>query len=171
MAWIPCDDNLFDDPRTARLAYSMGWDTNRTVGAMLRFRCWCIKYAVDGDLRPFTHSDIAIAFGEPPAEGERIVSGLLESRWLEGKPYFRVSDWWELTGLFLRGRFKRQPDAWQRIERLYSSLEETGQSRHMVPAARASRLSGDSSVELTSSDNFILSELPGAAHVRGRNGS
>jgi len=104
---------------TARLAGKLGWTINAAGGAILRLRCWCIEFAPDGDLSPFAPAEIAVALGEPPAKGPRIVDAMIESRWLEATPYFRVASWWQTAGLFLRGRFKREPAVWQRIERLY----------------------------------------------------
>jgi hypothetical protein len=126
MAWIPCEDKLFSNPMTARLAGKMGWTINAAVGAILRLRCWCIDFAPDGDLRPFAPAEIATALGEPAARGERVVAALIESQWLETTPYFRVSAWWETTGMFLRGRFRRDPAVWKRIQKMYNPPCEDG---------------------------------------------
>ena len=128
MAWIPCEDKLFSHPMTARLAGKMGWTINAAGGAILRLRCWCIEFAPDGDLRPFAPGEIAVALGESPADGERVVTALIESQWLENTPYFRVSFWWRTAGLFLKGRFKREPAVWKRTERLYCPPPEIDNS-------------------------------------------
>ncbi len=124
MAWIPCDGRLFTNPMTARLAGKMGWTINSSVGTILRLWCWCIDFAPDGDLRPFAPGEIASALGESPLEGEKIVTALIECQWLETTPYFRVARWWEIAGLFLRGRVKREPVVWKLIEKLYSPTQE-----------------------------------------------
>jgi hypothetical protein len=118
---------------TARLAGKMGWTINAAGGAILRLRCWCIEFAPDGDLRPFAPGEIAAALGEPPALGEQIVTALVESQWLETTPYFRVSSWWQTTGLFLRGRFRREPAVWKRVERMYAPPSEDGSSMESAP--------------------------------------
>jgi hypothetical protein len=134
MAWIPCEDRLFTNPMTARLAAKLGWTLNAAGGAILRLRCWCIEFAPDGDLRPFDAGEIAVALGEQPTDGERITKAFVESKWLETEPYFRVSGWWHTAGLFLRGRFKREPKIWQRIQELYiPDCEEDDERNDAAP--------------------------------------
>jgi hypothetical protein len=119
MTWMACPQRMFSDPLTGRFAAKMGWKITTAGGAILRLWCWCLEFAPDGDLRPYTPGEISTAMGEPAARGEKIVLALLETGWLERSPYFRVHDWWKIAGLFLQGRFKRQPEVWREIERHY----------------------------------------------------
>jgi hypothetical protein len=120
MAWIACDLTLPINPKTLDLADLMGWSPQETVGRLLQLWGWCLTFADDGDLTKFPIGRIAQGIGLPPVEGERLLQALVKSRWVDKKPYLRIHDWWALVGMFLRGRYRKKPQSWRRIERLYN---------------------------------------------------
>jgi hypothetical protein len=119
MPWIACDVTLPREPKTLKLARAMGWNPKETVGYLLTLWGWCLDFAPDGDLSGFTHDLIADAIGLPAVEGDRLIKALVQSKWADDRPYLRMRDWWSLVGLFLRGRYKSEPQRWKRIQRLY----------------------------------------------------
>ncbi len=120
MPWIACDVDFPFQPKTLDLADIMGWDPYAAAGRLLVFWGWCLRYAPDGDISRLSHARIAQGMGLPAVDGERLVEALVKSEWLDNRPYLRVHDWWSLVGLFLRGRYQKEPDRWQRIQKLYS---------------------------------------------------
>jgi hypothetical protein len=121
MPWIACDVTLPREPKTLKLAMAMGWNPKETVGYLLTLWGWCLDFAPDGDLSGFTHDLIADAIGLPAVEGDRLVEALVKSRWADGKPYLRMHDWWSLVGIFLKGRYSKEPWRWKRIQRSYGA--------------------------------------------------
>ena len=171
MAWIPCEEKLFFNPMTARLAVKMGWTINAAGGAVLRLRCWCIEFAPDGDLRPFAPGEIAVALGESPADGERLVTALIECQWLETTPYFRVSGWWQIAGLFLRGRYRREPAVWRRIERMYDSSASDGPSGEDSPSPGQGDLQGAEHLSSGGEADDRVESCTGSAHEQLMSGT
>ncbi len=121
MPWIACDVTLPREPKTLVLAAAMGWTANETVGFLLRLWGWCLDFAPDGDLSKFTHDLIADGIGLPAVDGDRLISALVKSGWVDEKPYLRMHDWWSLVGLFLRGRYRHEPYHWKRVQHAYTS--------------------------------------------------
>jgi hypothetical protein len=122
MPWIECHNSLFGHPKTLELSERLGCSVNDSVAGLLRFWCWCLEYASDGDLRKHKPSRVASAFGIPASEGETLVNAMIETGWLDVKPFFRVHNWWKHVGLFLQNRHKRHPEIWHKIRSLYEEL-------------------------------------------------
>jgi hypothetical protein len=120
MAWLAVDLALPINPKTLHLSELMGWSPDETVGRLLRLWGWCLNFAPDGDLRKFAVELIAQGIGLPGSDGERLRAALLKSGWVEGKPYFRIHDWWGKGGMFLKGRYSKTPKTWKRIRKLYA---------------------------------------------------
>ncbi len=121
MPWIACEVDFPFQPSTLDLADDMGWSPYEAAGRLLVFWGWCLRYAPDGDMSKISHARIAQGMGLTPADGDRLVEAMVKSEWLDVRPYLRVRDWWALVGLFLRGRYKKEPRRWQRIRTLYES--------------------------------------------------
>ncbi len=119
MAWIESHQELLNHPKTLRLMNMMEWDINTTIGMLHRFWWWCMNYAPDGDLRRHNASQLAAAVGLPGAEAKKFVRAMLQARWLDTQPYFRVHDWWEYAGPFLQAKHKRHREVWQHVRDLY----------------------------------------------------
>jgi hypothetical protein len=128
MSWIACDATLFEHPKTGDLMRAMRYSREKTVVGLLRFWCWCLNYAPDGDLRKHTPPNLARAFGIPAEKGEALVIAMIETGWLDADPYFRVHDWWGNNGIFLLGRYKRHPEIWQKIRAQYEN-DDSGPER------------------------------------------
>ncbi len=121
MPWIACDVTLTREPKTLLLAKAMGWSRKETVGNLLMLWSWCLDFAPDGDLSKFSHDLIAEGLDLPPVDGDRLVEALVKSGWLDEEPYLRMHEWWSLVGMFLKGRYSKEPWRWQKIRDQYKS--------------------------------------------------
>ena len=107
---------------------SMSWDLDTTLGKLHRFWWWCVDYCEDGDLRKHNDTRIAQAMGVAIADARRLVEAMVESRWIDRQPYFRVHDWWHYFGLFLQRKYgERHKEKWERVRELYNSCAITAQ--------------------------------------------
>lgn len=129
MAWIESHVEISKHPKTLNLAAQMGWSVREAVGSLHIFWHWCVDYAEDGDLRRYNDAVIASVVALNPEEGARFVKALVEcggevvSGFVERQPYFRVHDWWDYIGPYLRAKYKTQPDKWMRVEATYNKVE------------------------------------------------
>ena len=123
MAWIESHQQLLNHPKTLDLMNFMGWDVDTTIGKLHRLWWWCLDYAPDGDLRKHNASRLAAALGLPPSQGEKLVSALVQTQWLDTFPNLRLHDWWDYIGPFLRVKYKRNPERWQRVRDLYAKQD------------------------------------------------
>ncbi len=121
MTWIASHKQFLSHPKTLDLMEYMGWDVDQCVAKLHRLWWWCVDYAEDGDLRKHNDDRIARAVGlNGGNDATRFVEGLVTARWLDREPYFRIHDWWDYYGHFLRGKYSKTPEKWQRIRDLYS---------------------------------------------------
>jgi hypothetical protein len=154
MAWIESHQNLLHHPKVLDLMNLMEWDADVTLGKLHRFWWWCMDYAPDGDLRRHTASILAAAVGVPRKKANQFVNAMIQARWLEKEPYFRVHDWWEYAGPFLQTKHKRHPETWQLIKDLYGKENNfqnlsqknkipPGQPLQLLPTSTDSREQSD----------------------------
>src|SRR5690349_13862829 len=107
MAWIESHQSLKEHPKLYALAGAMGWESDLAVGKLHRFWWWCLDYAPDGDLRKFNDIQIAAAMCVDMAKSKQLVEALVASRWIDREPFFRVHDWLEYAGRYLKeSKFK-----------------------------------------------------------------
>lgn len=135
MAWIEAHQNLRDHPKVLDLVNLMEWDLDTTIGKLFRFWWWCVDYAEDGDLRKHNDNRLAVAVGLNGKDGERFVGSMVQSCWIDRKPYFRVHDWWDYFGRFLQVKYKNSPEKWRKIQELYQQKEggSKGSSKNHIP--------------------------------------
>ena len=140
MSWIESHQALEKHPKTLDLAQRMGWTLDETIGKLHRFWWWCLDYAPDGDLRKHSVAVLAGSVGIPPASAEEFLINMLESRWIDKKPYRRIHDWWEYVGRFLQIRYKHNPLKGQEIRDAYkngsnngSRLPSKNRSKNYIP--------------------------------------
>lgn len=119
MAWIESHQSLKDHPKLSGFSAAMSWDPNLSIGHLHRLWWWTLDYAPDGDLRKYNDAQIAHGMGVAIPESKRLVEALVEARWLDREPYFRVHDWWDYAGRFLQIKFKQSPQIWMSIRRGY----------------------------------------------------
>ena len=50
---------------------------------------------------------------------------MIQARWLDTTPYFRVHDWWQYTGLFLQRKHSRNPHVWRQVRDSYITPSTT----------------------------------------------
>ena len=128
MIWIECHSTLFDHPKTIELAEDLGCPLNDAIAGLLRFWCWCLEYADDGDLRKHKPARIAHAFGIPRSSphfsGERLMEALIDTGWVDARPFLRVHNWWKHAGIFLQNRYKRQPCVWKKVRASYGGTPD-----------------------------------------------
>lgn len=129
MAWLEAHQKLEKHPKTLALAYMMVWDLDQAIGKLLRFWWWSMDFAEDGDLRRYTMVQIAGAMGVAAELGPRLVQAMVTCGgrddhgeypgFLDEEPYFRIHDWWETIGPFLRIKYRHSPEKWKRVAALY----------------------------------------------------
>jgi hypothetical protein len=125
MAWIESHQNLREHPKVIALCGEMAWELDTTIGKLHRFWWWCLDYAPDGDLRKYNDFQIAFAAGVAATDAKRFVEamvtggGKVVSGFIDRDPYFRVHDWWDYAGRFLKTRWKNYPDKWEAVRSAY----------------------------------------------------
>lgn len=125
MAWIESHQELERHPKTLDLINLMGWDLDTTIGKLHRFWWWCVDYAEDGDLRKHNDNRLSAAVGVLPSDSKRFIEAMVQSGWIDREPYFRVHEWWEYIGEFLKAKYKNYPEKWQCVRDLYSEENKT----------------------------------------------
>ncbi len=55
-----------------------------------------------------------------PGDAPQFVALLRKHRWLDGD--LKIHDWWQYAGPFLRSKYKKSPEKWQRIRNLYVTV-------------------------------------------------
>lgn len=129
------------------LAAMMGWSVREAVGSLHIFWHWCVDYAEDGDLRRYNDAVIASVVALNPDDGRRFVEALVQcggevaSGFIDREPYFRVHDWWDYIGAYLRAKYKHNPAKWRKVQRAYLNGSKTrprtgitvGRGRSKVP--------------------------------------
>lgn len=118
--WIESHRSLENHPKLIHLCALTDWDKFSAIGRLNVHWWWCLDYAIDGDLRRFNDAQIVIPMGVAIADAKRVVDSLVEAKWLDREPYFRVHDWWDYIGRFLQVKYKNSPNKWKRIKELYS---------------------------------------------------
>lgn len=126
--WTAIDADLPHHPKTFDLARLMAWGTPETVGRLTLLWLWALRFADDGDLREHGAHRIAGAMDVPMDDAERLLSALIEARWIDREPYLRLHGWWARQGYFLRTRWKDNPSRWQRVQQLYTPKESVADS-------------------------------------------
>jgi hypothetical protein len=144
MSWIEFHEELTTHYKTLDLCRIYGCDVDTALGKLARFWFWCTKFAQDGDLRKHNDDRIGAAVGLNGDDAKRFVEAMVQSRWIDRDPYFRVHDWWDHTKEYWKSRYKRSPETWKRTEALYCTgtvpvlhrdnpstapLNQTGQDR------------------------------------------
>jgi len=119
MAWIESHQSLKDSHKLYDLMASMEWEIHEAVGRLQLFWWWCVDHAEDGDLTKFKPHHLAIAAGLSPTEGKKFLEGMIEAGFIDLEPGFRLHDWWDYFGTFLRKRYSKRPEVWQRVRDLY----------------------------------------------------
>jgi hypothetical protein len=117
--WIESHQSLADHPKLYELCGLMEWETDLAIGKLHRFWWWCLDYAPDGNLGRFNDTQIALGMGVAIPQAKRLVEALVQSRWIDRQPYFRVHDWWDYVGSFLRIKYKNKPGQWEAVKLAY----------------------------------------------------
>lgn len=135
MAWIESHQELREHPKMNQLRGSMGWSVDEAIGKLHRFWWWCVDYAPNGDLRKYNDSVLGGSVGLNGSDCSKFVEAMVEARWLDREPYFRVHDWWNYIGRFLKIKFKDYPDKWQSVQRLYTEVVTAPVTGPLTPPA------------------------------------
>lgn len=125
MAWIESHTDLLTHYKVLELQDLMGWSLDETIGKLHRLWWWCVDHARDGDLRKHNDNRIAIAMGVTMQDSTRLVEALVKACWLDREPYFRVNDWLNYFGFFLR---RSSPEMFEHVKRLYYNCTVTVQN-------------------------------------------
>lgn len=134
MAWIRSEQSLLNHPKTVHLQVLLKVDIDAVIGRLHRLWWWCLDYAIDGDLSKHEGKVINQACGIS-------IQTLVRSGFVDNRPYRRIHDWWENQGAYLRSKYHKHPEIWQRIEDLYKhekdmSKDMSRTSPRMSPVRR-----------------------------------
>jgi len=121
MPWIESHLEIQNHPKLFDLMNRLNWKKREAIGLLHQLWWWCLAYCPDGDLTRHPKEQLALALELDPVEGSNVLDALIQSGWLDEKPYFRVHDWWSYVGQYLRIKFKNDPAKWKRIQKLYKS--------------------------------------------------
>lgn len=133
MAYIESHQNLERHPKLADLMARMGWDKLSTIGALHCFWYWCVDYAESGDLRKYSDATLGDVVALNGSSAKLFVESMVAAGWLDRDPYFRVHDWWDYIGPWLRSKYKRSPDKWKAIRALYRPDETDEEHKDEQP--------------------------------------
>lgn len=121
MAWIESHQNLERHPKRVDLSARMKWTKPETIGRLHLLWWWSLDFAEDGDLRKYNDDQIAEAMCVDIGHAGDLVEALVQARWLEREPYFRIRNWWSYIGRFLHVKYgKSDPDRIKRIKSAYA---------------------------------------------------
>jgi hypothetical protein len=134
MAWIRSESGLPRHPKTLHLMKLMDIQLDQAIGRIHMLWWWCLDYAIDGDLSKQEAKVVEHACSIP-------LRTLIRAGFVDSRPYRRIHDWWENQGAYLRSRYHKQPEIWQRIENLYQrgmdiSKDESSNSPRISPVRR-----------------------------------
>lgn len=134
MPWIASDIDIGTNTNTLRLQRAMEWDMQRTVGALHMFWHWAMHEVLDGDLRKFNDDDIAIHSGVALEDAEQFVNAMKHARYIEITPYFRISNWWEIAGKYLReSKWRNKQDLVKALHESYANATLQDKTRVLKP--------------------------------------
>lgn len=119
MAWIESNCDIREHPKFLDLVNYVNINEDTVLGKLHRFWHWIMKYAEDGDLRKFNDMQLSRAIGLDSSEGKVFIESMVKACWLDREPYFRVHDWWDYAGKYLQGKYKRNPEKWEKIKSMY----------------------------------------------------
>lgn len=117
MSWIRSDCSLPRHPKTILLKTLTGFEVDVIVGRLHFLWWWCLDYAIDGNLSQKDPKIIEGACQIP-------LKLLIKAGFVDRLPYRRIHDWWDNQGAYLRSRYHKQPELWQRIEKLYERKKD-----------------------------------------------
>ncbi len=112
MAWIRSESGLPRHPKTLHLMKLMNIELDQAIGRIHMLWWWCLDYAIDGDISKQEAKVVEHACSIP-------LRTLIRAGFVDSRPYRRIHDWWDNQGAYLRSRYHKQPEIWQRIEKLY----------------------------------------------------
>jgi len=125
MAWIESHQALRDHPKVFDLASGMDWPIDLAIGKLHRFWWWCMDYAEDGDLTRHCHDRVGQAVGLSGESCRTFYDLMVQIGWIDTEPYHRVHDWWDWAGMWLRSKYRHQPEKWQTIQAKFATVSTT----------------------------------------------
>lgn len=145
MAWIRSESGLPRHPKTLHLKKLMGVELDVVIGRLHLLWWWCLDYGIDGDLSKHEAKVVEHACDIP-------LRTLIRAGFVDSTPYRRIHDWWDNQGAYLRSRYHKQPEIWQRIEKLYQRELDTSKDMsrtnpRMSPVRRTERTYGRTDVQ------------------------
>lgn len=138
VAWSEAHDELLNHPKTAVLGASMAWNKYETVGRLLGFWWWALKYAPTGNLMGRNDAVIGAAVELNGEAARRFVVAMVEACWLDRSDgVFRIHDWPEYTRHYLKmSRFNGRPDKWQELLEVYPDFKAMEAQRVLMSNSR-----------------------------------
>ena len=145
MPWIRSESNLSRNPKTLALKAMLNIEMDALIGRLHFLWWWTLEYALDGDLSKKEPKVIEQSCQVP-------LKMLIKAGFVDARPYRRIHDWWDNQGAYLRSRYHKQPEIWQRIEKLYqrgldTSMDMSSIHPRMSPVRRTDVQNGRTDVQ------------------------
>lgn len=122
MAWIESHTVLVRHRKLIELAEDLKIRRAYAMGHLHALWHAAIEQQEDGDLSTWSDKMIAEA-ADFSGDPKRLIHSLKLRRWIDRNR--RIHDWWDYAGPFLRSKYKRTPEKWERVRNLYVTVTAT----------------------------------------------
>jgi hypothetical protein len=119
MAWIESHTVIIRHRKLIGLSSDLKIRRAYAMGHLHSLWHSAIEQQEDGNLSTWSDAMIAES-ADYPGDPKRLVHSLKINNWLERDR--RLHDWWDYAGPFLRSKYKRSPEKWERVRSLYVTV-------------------------------------------------
>lgn len=112
MAWLESHTVLMRHRKLVALASELRIRKSYAMGHLHALWHTALEQQEDGDMSRWTPEMIA-ACADYPGDASAFVKLLRKHGWMDGD--YRIHDWWQYAGPYLRARYKKSPEKWQAI--------------------------------------------------------
>lgn len=127
MPWIESHTVLLRHRKVIELAADLKIRKAYAMGHLHALWHSAIEQQENGDLSAWSDAMIANA-ADYSGDPKRLVHSLKRRGWLERNR--RLHDWWDYAGPFLRSKYKRNPEKWERVRSLYVTVTSPSNRPH-----------------------------------------
>lgn len=118
MGWIKVDPDIYQHPKTAKLARLLGVSSRVAGDTMIRVWCWAKKFCEDGQLSRYESADIEHGI-EYQNEGHLLnnleQAGFIEQGW--------IKDWLEWGGAEIKEKYRKNKDKYPQYKETVDHYE------------------------------------------------
>lgn len=119
MAWIESHTVLMSHRKTLGLARDLRIRKSYAMGHLHALWHTALTQQENGDLSSWTHEMIAEC-ADYPGNAPQFVELLRKHGWMDGD--YKLHDWWQYAGPYLRGKYKKSPEKWIAVRDRYVTV-------------------------------------------------